>query len=140
MTDVCVFCSIANGTAPASIVCEGELALAIVDLRQFHPGHAIVIPRCHLHDVREIDAVTGAALMEMVSRVARAVSRAFPNQGLTLWHSIGEAANQEVPHLHIHVHPRLIGDNLVRIYPQLVSNTGRPLLDDYAARLRAHLD
>ena len=39
------------------------------------------IPRRHFQDVRELDDITGAALMAMVSRVTRAVGRAFPNQG-----------------------------------------------------------
>jgi len=140
MADGCVFCAIAQGRAPASIVCENDLALAAVDLRQFHPGHTLVIPRQHLRDVRELDDATGAALMAMVSRVTRAVGRAFPNEGLSLWHSIGAAAFQEVPHLHIHVHPRLLGDDVLRVYPQRPSNTQRSTLDSYAATLRAHLD
>ncbi len=140
MADECVFCAIAQGTAQASIVCEDRLAMAMVDLRQFHPGHTLVIPRKHFHDVRELDDTTGAAFMAMVSRVARAVGRAFPNQGLSLWHSIGEAAFQEVPHLHMHIHPRIIGDDILQVYPRLPPNTERPILDSYAEILRAHLD
>jgi histidine triad (HIT) family protein len=139
VADACVFCAIAQGSAPASIVCENDLALAAVDLRQFHPGHTLVIPRRHFHDVRELDDATGAALMVMVSRVTRAVGLAFPNQGLSLWHSIGEAAFQEVPHLHIHVHPRLIGDDMLRVYPRLPGTPQRSTLDSYAAILRSHL-
>ena len=48
------------------MLCENDLALAVIDLRQFHPGHALVIPRQHLHDVRELDDTTGAALMAML--------------------------------------------------------------------------
>ena len=140
MPEECVFCAIAQGSAPASIVCENDLILAVVDLRQFHPGHTLVIPRHHFHDVRELDDTTGAALMVMVSRVTRAVGRAFPNQGLSLWHSIGEAAFQEVPHLHIHVHPRLMSDDILRVYPQLPRNTERSTLASYAKILRSHLD
>lgn len=140
MPEECVFCAIAQGGAAASIVCENALALAVIDLRQFHPGHTLVIPRQHFHDVRELDDTTGAALMAMVSRVTRAVGRAFPNQGMSVWHSIGEAAFQEVPHLHIHVHPRLIGDNVLRVYPQLPVSAERSTLDSYAEILRAHLD
>jgi histidine triad (HIT) family protein len=136
----CVFCAIARGEAPASVICENELALAIVDLRQFHPGHTLVVPRQHLEDVRELDDATGASLMAMISRITRAVGRAFPSQGLSLWHSIGEAAFQEVPHLHVHIHPRLIGDNVLRVYPQLPANTERSTLDTYAEVLRSHLD
>ncbi len=140
MAEECVFCAIAQHRAPASIVCENDFAFAAIDLRQFHPGHTLVIPRRHFHDVRDLDDTTGAALMAMVSRVARAVDRAFPNQGLSLWHSIGEAAFQEVPHLHIHIHPRLIGDNVLSVYPQLPADTERSTLDSYAAILRSHLD
>lgn len=139
MTDECVFCAIAQGEAPASIVCANDIALAFIDLRQFHPGHTLVIPRKHFHDVRELDDTTGAAFMAMVSRVTRAVGRAFPNQGLSLWHSIGEAAFQEVPHLHIHIHPRFIGDNVMRVYPHVQSNTERSTLDSYAVIVRSIL-
>lgn len=140
MTDSCLFCAIAQGHAPASIVCENDLALAALDVRQFHPGHTLVIPRRHFQDVRDLDDVTGAALMAMLSRITRAVGRAFPNQGLSLWHSIGEAAFQEVPHLHIHVHPRLRGDDILRVYPQVPANEERPTLEAYAAILRSHLE
>jgi len=141
VTDACVFCEIVRGSAPASIVCEDEMTMAFIGLRQFHPGHTLVIPRRHFHDVRELDYATGAALMATVSRITRAVGLAFPNQGLSLWHSIGEAAFQEVPHLHIHVHPRLLDDNFLRVYPHWPP----PLPDEdtrnrYAAMLRAHLD
>jgi len=84
--------------------------------------------------------VTGSALMAMTARISRAVGRAFPNQGLSIWHSIGEAAFQEVPHLHIHVHPRIIGDSLLRVYPDLPGDTERSVLDAHAGVVRAHLD
>ncbi|MGY0619076.1 HIT family protein [Lysobacter sp. A378] len=106
MSSDCPFCRIVRGTEPASIVCENDLVVAFVDLRQFSPGHVLVVPRRHLPDVRELDDATGAAVMSMLTRVTRAVGEAFANEGLGIWHSIGEAAGQEVPHLHFHVHPR----------------------------------
>jgi histidine triad (HIT) family protein len=129
-----------RGSEPASIVWEDELTLAAVDLRQFHPGHTLVMPRRHLNDVRELDYETGAALMATVSRVTRAVTSAFPNHGLSIWHSIGEGADQEVPHLHIHVHPRLLGDGLLQIYPSAATLPDRSTLDRYAATLRRLID
>ena len=139
MSDNCVFCGIVRGTEPASFVWEDELTIAVVDLRQFHPGHTLVIPRRHFHDVRELDDVTGAAVMSTVVRITRAVAAAFPNQGLSLWHSIGAGADQEVPHLHIHVHPRIVGDQLLRVYPSAPALPDKPTRDRYAAALRAHL-
>jgi histidine triad (HIT) family protein len=135
----CVFCEIVTGTVPASIVYHDALTMAFLDLRQFHSGHTLIIPRRHFNDVRELDDVTGAALMATTARVTRAVSAAFPNEGLSLWHSIGEAAFQEVPHLHIHVHPRLKNDGVLRVYPDSPPTADQQARDEYAARLRHHL-
>lgn len=140
MPEACVFCEIVHGRVPASLVWEDDLTVAAVDLRQFHPGHTLVIPRRHLRDVRDLDYETGAALMATVVRITRAVAVAFSNQGLSLWHSIGEAADQEVPHLHVHVHPRNIGDQLLKIYPSAPTLPDRQTLDTYAARLRMQLN
>jgi len=139
MSEGCVFCEIVRGTEPASVVWEDELTIAFLDRRQFHAGHTLVIPRQHLRDVRELDHTTGAALMASVTRITRAVTAAFPNQGLSLWHSIGEAAAQEVPHLHVHVHPRILDDRLLRVYPSAPALPDKLLRDKYAATLRAHL-
>lgn len=136
----CVFCAIAAGTDAASIVCADALTMAFVDLRQFHPGHTLVIPRAHVHDVRDLDAATGAALMNTLSRVTRAVGSAFQNEGLSVWHSIGAAAFQEVPHLHFHVHPRVIGDDLLQVYPHPPKTPGKSVRDGYAAAIRTQLD
>ena len=137
--DGCVFCDIASGKIAASIAFEDELTMAFVDFRQFHAGHTLVIPRRHLRDVRELDYATGAALMATVSRVTRAVGAIFPNEGLSLWHSIGEAAFQEVPHLHIHIHPRFHDDEVLRVYPNSPATPEKQKRDEYAANLRHFL-
>ena len=96
----CVFCAIEAGRAPATVVHRDARTIAFLDTRQANPGHVLVVPRRHLPDIRDADAPTAAAVMRAVSKVARAVARAFPNDGLSIWHSIGPAADQEVPHLH----------------------------------------
>jgi histidine triad (HIT) family protein len=74
-----------------------------------------------------------------VVRVARAVDRVFPGDGLSIWHSAGEGAHQEVPHLHIHIHPRRFGDDVLRVYPSSPPLPERASLDRWAASLRAQL-
>jgi histidine triad (HIT) family protein len=139
MTEPCVFCAIANKTMAASIVFEDAATLAFVDLRQFHPGHTLVIPRQHIHDMRDCDDATGAALIATLIRVTRAVDAAFPGDGLSIWHSIGPAAHQEVPHLHLHIHPRKHADDLLRVYPAPPNTPDRAILEQWAAQIRAHL-
>ena len=135
----CIFCEIVDRKSPASIVLDDERTLAFIDLRQANPGHVLVVPKMHINDVRDLDADTGSALMQSVSRVTRAVAQAFPNNGISLWHSIGEAAFQEVPHLHIHVHPRLDNDGILRVYESLPENVDFPTREKYAELVRHQL-
>jgi histidine triad (HIT) family protein len=135
----CACCDIVAERLPATIVASDALTLAFLDLRHYHPGHVLVVPRAHLADVREADAVTAGAIMTSVSRVARAVSEVFPHEGLTVWHSIGPAADQEVPHLHVHIHPRRRHDRMMQVYPRAPEYPDRRTLEAWGLRLRAVL-
>ena len=135
----CAFCDIVAGRTPATIVASDVLTVAFLDLRQFHPGHVLVVPRAHVADIRDADDATGTALIASVGRLARAIANTFPNDGLTVWHSIGPAAGQEVPHLHFHVHPRRWHDGMFRVYPGTPDHPDRKTLDEWGASLRAVL-
>jgi histidine triad (HIT) family protein len=135
----CVFCEIVAGRAPADFVHQDELTVACIDPRQHNPGHVLVIPRTHVSDLRELDPRTGAAVMSTLIRIARAVGRTFENEGMSLWHSIGPAAFQEIPHMHVHVHPRRLGDGLLRIYPGIPVDADPSARQAYAQRLRQAL-
>lgn len=139
MESGCIFCQIVAGSAAASFVREDSLTVAFMDVRQFHPGHVLVVPRTHLQDVRDLDGETGSALMAAVADVARAVSDTFSCEGISVWHSVGEAAGQEVPHLHFHVHPRTQMDGLLGIYPSPPNTPSRATLDALALSIRPGL-
>ena len=132
----CVFCEVLAGRAPGDIVYEDELTAAFIDPRQHNPGHVLVVPRVHISDIRHLDPQTGAGLMEALIKIARAVDQAFPSQGMSLWHSVGLAAFQEVPHMHMHVHPRKLGDGMLRVYPGVPVDAEPRLRTSYAERLR----
>ena len=134
--EACVFCEIVAGLRPVSLVWQDKQTLAFLDLRQFHPGHTLVIPREHVSDIRGVDTDTAQALMATVVRVAQAVTAVFPRDGLSIWHSAGKGADQEVPHLHFHVHPRSIGDDVLRVYPRAPASPARDVLDAWASQLR----
>jgi len=136
MVTECVFCEIMAGREPGDIVFQDDLIVAFIDPRQHNPGHVLVVPRTHINDIRYLDPRTGAALMNALIKIARAVDRVFANEGMTLWHSIGPAAFQEVPHMHMHVHPRRLGDGLLRVYPGAPVDADPTSRASYAERLR----
>jgi histidine triad (HIT) family protein len=139
MYEPCVFCEIMAGRAPADVVYEDDLTVAFFDPRQHNPGHVLVVPRTHINDIRELDPATCAGLMDTLIKIAKAVDRSFPNDGMSLWHSIGPAAFQEVPHMHMHVHPRRLGDGLLRVYPGVPVDADPAVRASYAERLRSAL-
>ena len=102
----CPFCEIVAGRSPATIIAADERTMSFLDLRQYHPGHVLVVPREHVADIRGVDDILAASILIAVANVARAVDAVFPTDGLSIWHSAGAGANQEVLHLHFHVHPR----------------------------------
>jgi histidine triad (HIT) family protein len=108
----CLFCKIAAGELPATIVAESERALAFSDINPATRGHTLVIPRAHAQDVQDIDAADLVATIELAQQIARAARERLGADGVNLLNSSGAAAWQTVFHFHIHVVPRYAGDPL----------------------------
>ena len=138
MSGDCIFCQIVAGEAEASVAYEDEATIAFMDLRQFHAGHMLIVPRRHVRDIYGIDEKTGSALMAAISRVAMGVREAFQPHGINIWQSNG-APWQEVFHIHFHVLPRWREDGLLRFAPPDREQPSRSELDDQAAKIRSLL-
>ena len=135
----CVFCEILNGEKETTLVCENHGAIAIIDPRQANPGHVLIIPKEHTPDIYALSDEAGFATMQCLVRVSRAVKEAFEAEGLSVWQSNGEAAGQEVPHVHFHILPRKADDGLLKVYPHRIENTPMETRKAYARKIQAFL-
>ena len=99
----------------------------------------LVIPKQHVELIYELDDESAARLFQTVVRVARAIRASLRPTGLNVSQSNGPAAGQEVPHLHMHLWPREMGDGLLRFYTERPGNSSRAALDALAARIRTGL-
>jgi histidine triad (HIT) family protein len=109
----CPFCAIAQGSDPTvEIICQGESWVAFFPPEPATRGHTLVIPRVHVPDLWAADAELAASLVDAAIRVGKAVRKAVQPQGMNLITSAGEAAEQSVFHLHLHVVPRWVDDRL----------------------------
>lgn len=100
----CIFCRIADGAVPATVVREDEHTVAFRDLDPKAPLHVLVIPRRHIgsiNDVADDDADVMGALFIAARDVAAAEGVA--EDGYRLVVNTGAAANQTVQHVHLHV-------------------------------------
>ena len=136
MTTDCDFCAIARGDAPAEVVCEGEHWVAFFPLHPATLGHTLIIPREHVENLWAASLSVGGELMQAAIEVGRAIQHALEPDGLNLISSAGAAAEQTVPHLHLHVVPRWDDDGFGRIWPPQ-KETPDDVVGDAANRIRA---
>lgn len=98
----CIFCAIAAGEVPATVVHQSERVVAFRDLNPVAPVHVLVVPREHYRNVVELsaDPATAAELLAVVSEVANAEN---VSDGFRTVFNTGADAGQEVDHVHAHV-------------------------------------
>lgn len=108
----CIFCKIAAGELPATRVDEDERTVAFMDINPATRGHALVIPRAHHRDLRDVPPDDLAATMAAAQRLAARMEERLEADGINLLNSCGRAAWQTVFHFHVHVIPRYDGDPL----------------------------
>jgi histidine triad (HIT) family protein len=122
----CVFCAIVAGQAPASIVYADHVVVAFLDRGPINPGHLLVVPRVHVPSLTALDVETGGHLFTVGMRMDRVLrSSGLRCEGVHLSLADGEAAGQEVAHVHLHVVPRFAGDGF-----SIVANWSRPPRED----------
>lgn len=114
MKEDCIFCRIIDGELPSHKVYEDEDVIAFLDANPVSRGHTLVVPKEHLEDIH------GTEHMEFMhpalARVADAIEDAFDPEGINIAQNNGEAAGQEVFHLHFHVTPVYDGTELEITY------------------------
>jgi|ERR1051325_3896933 diadenosine tetraphosphate (Ap4A) HIT family hydrolase len=134
-----VFETIVAGREPASFVYEDDVVVAFMDIRPVNRGHVLVIPRKVMRDLAELDDDTAARLFVVARRIAAAIRRTdIRCEGINLFLADGEAAGQEVFHVHLHVVPRYAGDGFGHRYgPDYGKPVARQDLDAVAAAIKA---
>jgi histidine triad (HIT) family protein len=133
----CIFCKIANKQAAASCVYEDEKVVAFLDIRPLNEGHTLIIPKTHYENIFDIPQELNAYLHGITKQVAIAVKKATNADGISIIQQNGKAANQDVPHLHVHVIPRYNGQKMPSFAE--TSEADKEKLNQTAANIRKHL-
>jgi histidine triad (HIT) family protein len=101
----CIFCRIVSRKEPSNIVYEDGKYVAFLDAYPFSRGHTLVCPKKHGETIWDMGEAEIAELFQVASRVSRAVVAAVGAEGFRFVQNNGEAANQVVAHVHVHVIP-----------------------------------
>ena len=108
--DRCIFCKIVSRKSPSSVVYEDEKYIGFLDLYPFSRGHTLVCPKQHGATIWDMNEAEIAGLFQVAFKVSKAVVSAVGADGFRFVQNNGEAANQVVAHVHVHVIPVRLED------------------------------
>ncbi|KOX94999.1 HIT family protein [Haloarcula rubripromontorii] len=127
MSEDCIFCQIVAGDIPSRTVYEDDTVLAFLDANPLSPGHTLVIPKAHHERLNDTPDDVAGAVMSTLHDLVPAVEAVVDAPASTVAFNNGEAAGQEVPHVHGHIVPRFEDDGGRPIHALV---TDRPDLSD----------
>lgn len=104
----CPFC--ARILSHTGVESANESAVSFQDGYPVVDGHRLVVPRRHLARLEELETSEWQEVFELVREVVRTLAAELGIDGVNVGVNSGEAAGQTVPHAHVHVIPRRLGD------------------------------
>ncbi|MGQ0840261.1 HIT family protein [Actinokineospora sp.] len=137
MSETCVFCRIAAGELPATVVHDDARSIAFLDHRPLFHGHTLLVPKIHVAVLSELPADRVADFFTLAQRLERAVEDGLAADGSMIL--INNVISQSVPHLHLHVIPRRRKDGLRFWLGPRHPYDAEHRAEDYATRIRASL-
>ena len=99
----CIFCKIAAGEIPCNKVYEDEQVLAFYDLNPAAKVHILVIPKEHIANALEINAVNSAVVDHIFEVIAKLAKDLHLEEGFRVVSNCNAYAGQTVFHLHFHL-------------------------------------
>lgn len=100
----CLFCGIAAGDIPATVVSANPRTIAFRDINPQSPVHVLVIPRAHHANLAELAAADPGLLAELAIHArAVAIAEGIADSGYRVVFNTGPQAGQTVDHVHAHV-------------------------------------
>jgi len=110
-TKNCIICQLVNEKIEVTKVYEDDLVVAVMDIQPINPGHLFISPKNHFELMSELSEDLAAHMFKIAIRLDDALRKSgLKCEGVNFFLADGEAAKQEIPHVHLHVIPRIKGD------------------------------
>jgi len=106
MSEPCPFCVLDE----SRVAFRDGLVFAIWDRYPVSKGHLLVVTKRHVADWFEASEVEQHAVLHALERGRKIILDQHAADGFNVGVNIGTAAGQTVPHLHVHLIPRFVGD------------------------------
>ncbi len=107
----CVFCSIVDKSSSSHIIYEDDEYIAFLDKYPISIGHTLVLPKKHLQRVNDLSQKQFCALYSRVYALNHHITSKLGATASHISVNDGAAANQLIPHVHVHIIPRNENDS-----------------------------
>ena len=106
----CLFCKIIKEDIPSAKIYEDNETFAFLDINPVNPGHTLVVPKKHSHNLFDMGDAELCAVMKTTKKLAGAIKSALSADGINIEMNNDPAAGQIIFHAHLHIVPRFAGD------------------------------
>ncbi|MBP6017912.1 MAG: HIT domain-containing protein [Burkholderiaceae bacterium] len=101
----CPFCRVNDNE-----ILRNSLAYVRRDVNPVTPGHLLIIPVRHVASYFETTDQERVALLQLLTQAKGWLEENHAPSGYNIGINVGEAAGQTIPHVHVHLIPRYLGD------------------------------
>ena len=138
----CIFCDIIKGESDGTFVYRDENTSVFMDIQPINAGHLVIVPNTHAAYLADLDPEIGAQMFRVAQKMAEVLRKSgLKCEGVNLFLADGEAAMQDVFHVHLHVFPRFKGDGFGLTFPDdYLIEPRRSELESAAERIRKAIE
>jgi histidine triad (HIT) family protein len=100
----CLFCKIAAGDIPATILHEDSEIMVFRDIQPQAPTHLLIIPKKHIATINDADTNDEQVIGRMILTAKKmAAVEGLSESGYRLVFNVNQGGGQAVYHIHLHL-------------------------------------
>ena len=100
----CLFCKLAEGQIPVTILFQDDTLVAFADINPQAPLHLLIIPKKHIASLNDLSDADDALVGSMIRRAAAiAKEHGYDERGYRTVFNTNRDAGQTVFHIHLHL-------------------------------------
>ena len=130
MAEPTIFEKIISGEIPGNFVSRGSNWAAFLDVFPRSEGHTLVVPHRPVQRISDLSKDEITELFSGVQETQQKLGQYFGTTDFTVIVHDGPLAGQEIPHVHVHIIPRIKGDDGGAL-PLIFPNSKPPNPPDY---------
>lgn len=103
----CIFCKIIKGEIPSYKIYEDESFISFLDINPVSKGHALIIPKNHIEWMQEAEDSLISKVFILAKKIMLTIKEKLPCDYVQV-----SVVGKDVPHFHVHLIPRNLGDDI----------------------------